>query len=68
MNCPGCDSITRVIRSTPGSGLVKRRRECTSCGRRFGTSERTDDAEAGADAKRRCMIRELIEITDTYSG
>ncbi len=42
MNCPNCDSHTRVLesRSADGGGAVRRRRECSSCGERFTTFER----------------------------
>jgi transcriptional repressor NrdR len=46
MRCPACKLIDkdRVIdsRLTEGGGVVRRRRECTSCGRRFTTKERVE--------------------------
>jgi transcriptional repressor NrdR len=42
MNCPSCQSGTRVVetRSASGGTAVRRRRECPACGRRFTTFER----------------------------
>lgn len=40
MNCPICDEPTKVIDSRScDDGRVKRRRQCTICGRRFNTVE-----------------------------
>jgi transcriptional repressor NrdR len=41
VNCPRCDSSTKILetRRVP-DGAVRRRRECTSCGHRFTTYER----------------------------
>jgi transcriptional repressor NrdR len=41
MNCPSCDSQTRVVetREASGGSAVRRRRECLGCGRRFTTKE-----------------------------
>lgn len=42
MNCPSCDSSTRVIESrrSDDGAAVRRRRECGVCARRFTTFER----------------------------
>jgi transcriptional repressor NrdR len=42
MECPNCQSNTRVLESRPAQEgrAVRRRRECTSCGERFTTFER----------------------------
>lgn len=42
--CPQCNSPTRVLESRRGSdgAAVRRRRECTSCERRFTTFERVE--------------------------
>ncbi len=46
MRCPGCKEIDKdkVIdsRLTEGGVAIRRRRECTACGRRFTTKERTE--------------------------
>ena len=44
MNCPGCDSPTHVLESrrADDGAAVRRRRECTGCGRRFTTFERRE--------------------------
>lgn len=40
MRCPFCGFIdTKVIDSRPADGKKRRRRECTSCGKRFTTYE-----------------------------
>jgi transcriptional repressor NrdR len=47
MRCPYCkDDNDKVIdsRSSEGGRVVRRRRECTSCKRRFTTRERIDEA------------------------
>lgn len=47
MRCPGCKETNkdRVIdsRSTEGGAVIRRRRECESCGRRFTTKERVEE-------------------------
>ncbi len=47
MRCPACreSNKDRVIdsRMTEGGGVVRRRRECLACGRRFTTKERVDE-------------------------
>ena len=42
--CPDCQAPTHVLESRPADGgaAVRRRRECTACGRRFTTFERRD--------------------------
>lgn len=44
MNCPSCDSPTHVLESrrADDGAAVRRRRECTACGRRFTTFERRE--------------------------
>jgi transcriptional repressor NrdR len=44
MVCPACQSATRVLESRrgPDGGSVRRRRECSGCGRRFTTFERRE--------------------------
>src|SRR5687767_8610418 len=41
MDCPSCSASTRVLESRPADGgeAVRRRRECSECGRRFTTLE-----------------------------
>src|SRR5660397_268603 len=46
MNCPYCkNSETRVVdsREAEGQEAIRRRRECTRCGRRFTTYEKVED-------------------------
>lgn len=55
MICPKCSADTRVIDSRPHEddpGVIRRRRECVSCGHRFVTQEGTINI-AGMRAKRR---------------
>jgi transcriptional repressor NrdR len=44
VNCPACDSPTHVLESrrADDGAAVRRRRECTACGRRFTTFERRE--------------------------
>ena len=44
MLCPSCNGDTRVLesRAAEGGAAVRRRRECTECGRRFTTFERRE--------------------------
>jgi transcriptional repressor NrdR len=43
VTCPSCEAATRVLESRPApDGAVRRRRECTACGRRFTTFERRE--------------------------
>jgi transcriptional repressor NrdR len=46
--CPSCRTPTRVLESrrAPDGDVVRRRRECPSCGRRFTTFERRDPEPA----------------------
>ncbi|MEZ5383207.1 MAG: transcriptional regulator NrdR [Microthrixaceae bacterium] len=47
MRCPSChDLIDRVVdsRSVDGGAGIRRRRQCVSCGARFTTFERVDEA------------------------
>lgn len=46
MRCPFCSAIEdKVVDTRPSDGeqVIRRRRECTSCGRRFTTYERVDE-------------------------
>ena len=40
MNCPECNSSTKVIESRESSNSIRRRRECISCSERFTTHEK----------------------------
>jgi transcriptional repressor NrdR len=42
VNCPHCDSPTAILetRKAEGGAVLRRRRECSSCGHRFTTYER----------------------------
>ena len=44
MNCPSCGQASHVVetRSADGGTALRRRRECTSCGERFTTYERSE--------------------------
>jgi transcriptional repressor NrdR len=44
MECPSCQGQTHVLESrrAEGGAATRRRRECSSCGRRFTTFERRD--------------------------
>lgn len=48
MVCPSCRTPTRVLESrrAPDGDVVRRRRECAACGRRFTTFERRDPEPA----------------------
>ncbi len=39
MKCPSCGEDTRVTNSRPASGTVRRRRQCSSCEKRFSSIE-----------------------------
>src|ERR1700742_3253394 len=46
MRCPFCSEVEdKVVDTRPSDGeqVIRRRRECTSCGRRFTTYERVDE-------------------------
>ncbi len=49
MRCPSCKEINRdrVVdsRMTDGGRAIRRRRECTACGRRYTTKERIEEAD-----------------------
>lgn len=60
MQCPRCENETRVLRTTPGAAITKRRRACEVCGHRFNTSERADDQWVGTDAKTRRIVRDFM--------
>lgn len=45
MRCPYCEGSSKVIDSRPMAEGIRRRRECTDCGRRFTTHERTAPVE-----------------------
>jgi len=44
MKCPFCGAESRVVESrhAPDEEAIRRRRECTACGRRFSTMERVE--------------------------
>lgn len=45
LRCPSCgECLSRVVKSRGAADVVKRRRECESCGARFTTTERIDRA------------------------
>jgi len=55
MKCPFCGSETKVIdkRGKSDSGVNRRRRECSGCGKRFTTYERIEISDAVAKVKKR---------------
>lgn len=61
MICPICECKTRVLETGEAAGEVKRRRECRSCGERFNTIERSEDAEIGEAARLRKIFKDLVE-------
>ena len=64
MRCPRCQSKTRVTHTDANhEGEVIRRRVCT-CGHRFHTTERSDEAQLGIDAQVRRVLREAAEAMD----
>jgi len=63
MICPKCSSTTRVTHTKDGGEVIRRRR-CTSCGHKFKTRERSEDAQLGVDAKARRAFAEAKQIID----
>jgi transcriptional repressor NrdR len=76
MRCPWCDADDdRVVDSRPADagGAIRRRRECTSCGRRFTTYERIEDVGlvvVKRDGSRDPFDREKVEagIRKAFAG
>ena len=69
MRCPWCDHAEdRVVDSRPAEGgaAIRRRRECTSCGRRYTTFERIDDV--GLIVVKRDGSREPYDRDKVLSG
>lgn len=65
MICPFCEADdVRVLHTDSGAGIAKRRRACKSCGRRFNTTERTEDEDHGVKARVRRAMREAQENLD----
>lgn len=60
--------LTKVLRTEPGCGEARRRRECTGCGHRFFTVERTEDEAVGDQAKARRFMREMRELADEFAA
>ena len=62
MRCTSCNQPTKVTNSRPrDDGAIRRRRECTACGRRFSTEEWPSDI-AGQ------FIGEIPEVGHGISG
>lgn len=66
MKCPFCADSTRVTDSRPTLDGIRRRRECSACGRRFTTHERLASSEiavvkAGGRAPEPFQLEKLIE-------
>jgi transcriptional repressor NrdR len=69
MRCPWCKADDdRVVdsRSADSGEAVRRRRECTSCGRRFTTFERIEDL--GLMVVKRDGVREAFDRDKLISG
>src|SRR5436305_9721106 len=69
MRCPWCKADDdRVVdsRSADSGEAVRRRRECTSCGRRFTTFERVEDL--GLMVLKRDGVREAFDRDKLISG
>ena len=66
MRCPFCSAIEdKVVATRPSDGdqVIRRRRECMSCGRRFTTYERVDEilpAVIKKDGRREAFDRSKI--------
>lgn len=43
MNCPECNSKTKIRETLKDESELVRRRKCQSCGKAFGTRERLDE-------------------------
>lgn len=67
MDCPFCGEETLSVvetRSLPGENALRRRRQCTSCGKRFTTYERIEVEELRVvkkDGRRERFDREKIK-------
>jgi transcriptional repressor NrdR len=69
MRCPWCSrSGDKVVdsRSAEGGEAVRRRRECLSCGRRFTTYERAE--EAGLFVAKRDGVKEPFDRAKVVAG
>ena len=56
MKCPNCQSLNVfVLDSRPQEGMVRRRRECDSCGTRFSTVEIMADDHAPLVKVKSCV-------------
>lgn len=61
MKCPYCDNCeTRVVDSRESSDRVRRRRECSECGRRFTTYEKAEKLDIKV-RKRNGEVQEFQE-------
>ena len=71
MICPKCGKRARVIDSRPSDEYgVRRRRECTVCGKRFTTYEITAAMKSGYDRTARTkemMVRKIRELANKYA-
>lgn len=69
MRCPYCkDDADRVIDTRPGEdgSVTRRRRECMSCGRRYTTHERLE--EAPLKVIKRNSVREPFDRSKVHAG
>ncbi len=69
VRCPFCASVEdRVVdsRTADDGAAIRRRRECTACGRRFTTFERVD--ETGLVVRKRSGAREGFDRAKVVSG
>lgn len=62
LQCPRCLQTNHsVVATDPGENAILRRRECKNCGKRFNTSESTEQI-AGELAAIRRHLEPLVEI------
>ena len=66
MTCPNCNEKTKVIDSRTDEDSTERRRECTTCGKRFTTYERIDNYSIYIVKKD--GRRELFDIDKVKTG
>ena len=65
MRCPDCGARAEVLDSRPRpDGAVRRRRECTSCQRRFTTVERPQVAPDELAARVAALALHLADYED----
>ena len=73
MQCPYCGRDSKVVDSRPIPDGIRRRRECTACGRRFTTHERLAPVEirvvkAGARAAEAFDREKIARVVERVVG